>query len=187
MLDPCAKILLRVRLAKDKMYEAKVGKLEWQKKWDKPGIGELLDLIDRLLVLMVFGLTGTSEQPRYKSIMEKRDKALLQKFNTFKSNVENYHLLYPDRPGIQLPTFDEIKKLDINDPFWNIGNLTHPEEPWAADLSTQAGIQAFRTARSGEEEVERIAYEVQNMVRSALLMEEKHSALWELSEMRKLI
>ncbi|KAH9811864.1 hypothetical protein DFH28DRAFT_900048 [Melampsora americana] len=37
--DPQARMRLRIRVSKEKLYEAKVGKVEWQKKWDKPGIG----------------------------------------------------------------------------------------------------------------------------------------------------
>ncbi|KAH9824271.1 hypothetical protein DFH28DRAFT_861497, partial [Melampsora americana] len=120
---------------------------------------------------------GTTKQGRYKNIMEKRNKALLQKYKTYMANVESYHQIYPNAPPLQLPTFEEVKSLDIANVFWNIGHLTHPDEPWAVDLATQTGIQAFRTARSGEEELERISYEVQNMARYALLTERKLEAL----------
>ncbi|KAH9822578.1 hypothetical protein DFH28DRAFT_1078758 [Melampsora americana] len=155
-----------VKVAKEKVYEAKFGKIEWQKKWDKPGI-------------------GTSEQGRYKQIMEKRNKALLQKYNTYSANVEAYHVSYPDSPPQQLPTFEEVKSMEITNTFWNIGHLTHPNEPWAVDLDTQTGIQALCTAQSGKEEVERISYEVQNMARWALMMEARLSNLLAISEMHK--
>ncbi|KAH9820209.1 hypothetical protein DFH28DRAFT_885573, partial [Melampsora americana] len=161
--DPRARLQLRVRVAKENLYEAKVGKVEWQKKWDQPGI-------------------GTTDQARYKSVMDKRNKALVRKYNTYKATVENYHREFPDAPAQQLPTIEEVKAFDIADAFWNIGHLTHPDEPWAVHLATQNGIQAFRTARSCEEEVERIACEVQNMMRWGLEMDEKLSALFELSQ-----
>ncbi|KAH9817363.1 hypothetical protein DFH28DRAFT_1124762 [Melampsora americana] len=161
--DPRARFMMRVRVAKEKLYEAKVGKVEWQKKWDQPGI-------------------GTSEQARYKEVMEKKNKALLNKYNTYKANVEAYHVEYPDLPNLQLPIFEEVKSLPITDPFWNIGHLTHPDEPWAIDLATQTGIQAFRGVRSCEEEVERISCEVQNMARSALLTEERLAGLLTMSQ-----
>ncbi|KAH9815145.1 hypothetical protein DFH28DRAFT_893345 [Melampsora americana] len=161
--DPRARLLLRVRVAKEKLHEAKVGKIEWQKRWDQPGI-------------------GTTDQGRYKRIMDKRNKALGQKCATYKSNVETYCHEYPDAPAQPLPTFEEVKALDIADTFWNIGHLTHPKGPWAVDVATQTGIQAFRTARSCEEELERIACEVQQMMRWGLQMEEKLSALLALSQ-----
>ncbi|KAH9824278.1 hypothetical protein DFH28DRAFT_1078013 [Melampsora americana] len=34
--DPQAQMRLRICVSKEKLYEAKVGKVEWQKKWDKP-------------------------------------------------------------------------------------------------------------------------------------------------------
>ncbi|KAH9819280.1 hypothetical protein DFH28DRAFT_887071, partial [Melampsora americana] len=162
--DPKARLMLRVRVSKEKLYEAKVGKVEWQKKWDQPGI-------------------GNTDQARYKRVMDRRNKALLQKYNSYKTSVETFHETYPDSQPLHLPTIEEVKALDITDVFWNIGHLTHPNEPWAVDLPTQTGIQAFRTARSGEEELERISCELQNMVRFALKTEEKLTALLELSEL----
>ncbi|KAH9810783.1 hypothetical protein DFH28DRAFT_932317 [Melampsora americana] len=163
-LDPCARNVMKIRIAKEKLYEAAVGKIEWQKKWDRPGI-------------------GTTEQPRYKRVMETRNKALAQKYNTYKTLVQSYHRRYPDRPALQLPLFEEVKALDIADPFWNIGHLTHPEEAWAVDRSTQLGIEAFRSARSSDEETERISCEVQHMMRSGLQMAERLSALYDLSQL----
>ncbi|KAH9821527.1 hypothetical protein DFH28DRAFT_882524, partial [Melampsora americana] len=138
-LDPQAQFMMRVQVAKEKLYKAKVGKVEWQKKWDQPGIGEL-------------------------------------------ANVEVYHVEYPNLPNLQLPMFGEVKSLPITDPFWNIGHLTHPDEPWVVDLATQTGIQAFQGVRSCEEEVERISCEVQNMARSALLTKERLAGLLTLSQ-----
>ncbi|KAH9817087.1 hypothetical protein DFH28DRAFT_889927, partial [Melampsora americana] len=162
-----ARMLLQVRVSKEKLYEAKVGKVEWQKKWDKPGI-------------------GTTEQARYKSVMDRRNKALLQKYNSYKVSVEASHLSYLDSPPLQLPTLEEVKSLDVIDVFWNIGHLTPPDKPWAVDLAAQTGIQAFCTARSGEEELERISCEVQNMVWFALMTDKKLTALLVLSEMGQL-
>jgi hypothetical protein len=114
--------------------------------------------------------------------MEKRNKDLAQKYGTYKSNVEAYHEQYPEHPAMGLPTFEELKVLDIEHRFWNIGHLTHPNEPWAVDGPTQMGIQAFRTSRSCAEELERIACEVQHMIRSALLISERLSNLLQLSQ-----
>ncbi|KAH9817964.1 hypothetical protein DFH28DRAFT_888967 [Melampsora americana] len=75
--------------------------------------------------------------------MEKKNKALLAKYNTYKTNVENSYQTYPGSPSMLLPTFEEVKAFEIADVFWNMGHLTHPDEPWAVNLSTQSGIQAF--------------------------------------------
>ncbi|KAH9810724.1 hypothetical protein DFH28DRAFT_902451, partial [Melampsora americana] len=125
------------------IVEAYVGKIEWQKKWSQPGL-------------------GTTEQGRYKNVMEKRNKALALKYSTYKS---------------------QVKSMDIANPFWNIGHLTHPDEPWAVNVSVQIGIQAFLTARSCAEEKERISCEIQHMMRSALQMEEKLANLHALSHL----
>ncbi|KAH9823531.1 hypothetical protein DFH28DRAFT_880299 [Melampsora americana] len=163
--DPRARLCMRIRVSKEKLYEAMVGKIEWQKKWNQPGL-------------------GTSEQVRYKSVMEKRNKALALKYGTYKSNVEAYHEQYPEHPAMDLPTLEDLKAMDIAHCFWNIGHLTHPDEPWAVDVSTQIGIQAFRTSRSCAEELERIACEVQHMIRSALLISERLSNLQQLCQIR---
>ncbi|KAH9820119.1 hypothetical protein DFH28DRAFT_1200891 [Melampsora americana] len=138
--DPRARLLMRVRLAKEKLYEAKVGKIQWQKKWDQPGI-------------------GTTDKARYKEVMNKRNKVLAQKYSTYKTTVKNYHHEYPNAPAQQLPTPEEVKYLEVSDIFGNIGHLTHPDKPWAVDVLTQTGIQAFWMARSCEEEIKRIACE----------------------------
>lgn len=36
-----ARMLIRIRVAKERLYEAKVGIIELQTRWDKPGHGEL--------------------------------------------------------------------------------------------------------------------------------------------------
>lgn len=116
--------------------------------------------------------------------MQSRNKALAQKYSTYKTHVQSYHNDYPNHPTLLIPSLEEVKTLDITNTFWNIGHLTHPEEAWAVDTSTQSGIEAFRTARSAGEETERISCEVQHMMRSGLQMEEKLSALFALSELR---
>lgn len=37
--DPKARILMRIQLSKEKLYEAKWGVIEWYNKWDNSGIG----------------------------------------------------------------------------------------------------------------------------------------------------
>lgn len=37
--DNKGKALIRVRIAKSRLYEARVGIIDLQKRWDKPGLG----------------------------------------------------------------------------------------------------------------------------------------------------
>ena len=131
--------------------------------------------------LMLF--IGYKQQARYKEVMMKKNRTLQQKYQTYKTHVEQYHYRHPDSPIIQLPTLEEVKDLTVDDPFWNVGSLTHPNERWAVDIDTQNGIQAYRTLKSCEEELRRIAQEVRKMVRWSLAMEEKLEELLNLSKM----
>lgn len=75
--------------------------------------------------------------------MMKKNKILHQKFSTFHANVQKYPSTYPNLPQLQLPTLEEVKSMTVDDNFWNIGSLTHPNEPWAMDVNTQNGIRAY--------------------------------------------
>ncbi|KAH9820640.1 hypothetical protein DFH28DRAFT_884570 [Melampsora americana] len=47
--DPEARLLIKVRVAKERLYEARVGIIELQKAWDKPGHGESFNICFILL------------------------------------------------------------------------------------------------------------------------------------------
>lgn len=49
-IDPRAKALIRVKVAKANLYEAKVSVLETQKKWDRRGGGESVFFQQRLYI-----------------------------------------------------------------------------------------------------------------------------------------
>ncbi|KAH9822663.1 hypothetical protein DFH28DRAFT_1181544 [Melampsora americana] len=123
------------------LYEAKVGVVEHQKQWDRPGV-------------------GTTDQERYKTVMTNKQSALKQKWTTYELHVKH-----------------------LEDPFWNIGHLTHPDEVWATDVATQLGIQAYRTFRSCDEELRRIAREVRNMIQDSLRVEDRLTNLKATTEM----
>lgn len=114
----------------------------------------------------------------------KKNKTLQQKYSTYEANVNRYHNLYPHSPALQLPTFADVKAFSVDDNFWNIGSLTHPNEPWAVDIATQNGIRAYRTVQSCEEELRRIAREVRKMMRSSLATEKKLQSLLVMTDMR---
>ncbi|KAH9808450.1 hypothetical protein DFH28DRAFT_935886 [Melampsora americana] len=160
--DPFARASFRVRLAKENLYEAKVGVIEHQKRWSRAD-------------------QGASAQQRFKTVMNTRVAALKRKWTTYQTQVENCQQQFPRGPPLYIPTLDEVHAMPISDPFWNIGNLTHPEEAWAVDEATQRGIEACRTLRSCQEEMRRIAREVRNVVLHSLEMEAKLNDLAALS------
>lgn len=57
--------------------------------------------------------------------------------------------------------------MEITDPFWDGGQLSHPDEAWASEPETKEGIQAFLTCRSAREELSRIGREVRHILQWA--------------------
>lgn len=55
--------------------------------------------------------------------------------------------------------------MTITDMFWDLGGLTHPEEPWATDRATRKGIRSFLVKRGAEEELRRVAREVRQLMK----------------------
>ncbi|EGG09462.1 uncharacterized protein MELLADRAFT_95940 [Melampsora larici-populina 98AG31] len=110
---------------------------------------------------------GASAQQRFKSVMNTRVAALKSKWATYKEK--------------------EVHAMPISDVFWNSGHWTHPGEAWAVDNATQRGIEAYRTVRSCEEELRRVAREVRNVVLHSLEMEAKMDELEALSIIRMYI
>ncbi|KAH9807245.1 hypothetical protein DFH28DRAFT_916185 [Melampsora americana] len=145
--------LIRVRLAKMKLYEAKVGILEAQKRWDRCGL-------------------GTSIQQTLKNMMSKKQLMFRRKWASYESQVTHYNKIHPIS-DLLCPTLDEAKQLPFDDPFWNIGAHTHPTEQWASDPGTIDGIQAHLLHRSCLEELRRIGRETQQMTHAALRTEEQ--------------
>ncbi|KAH9820110.1 hypothetical protein DFH28DRAFT_1121919 [Melampsora americana] len=160
--DPLACALFRVRLAKENLYESKVGVIEHRKRWNNADLGALV-------------------QQRFKDAMNKRVAAVKLRWRTYQIQVDDLQAQYPERPVINVPTLDEVHNMQISDPFWNIGHLTHPDKAWAVDEVTQKGIEAFRTLRSSQEELRRLAREVRNVVLHAFEMEVKLNELAALS------
>ncbi|KAH9808954.1 hypothetical protein DFH28DRAFT_907170, partial [Melampsora americana] len=158
--DPSGRLLIQVKVAKSKLYEAKVGIVELSKKWE----------------------TGTSIQDRMKSLMTTKQKAFKTKWKTFHDLVEKYNMSYPgNNPLINYP-LDEAKALPLDDTFWNFGHLSHPDEDWATDADTQKGIQAYLLYCRSQEELRRISHEVRQMLRWSLTMDAKIQKVLTLSQ-----
>lgn len=147
--DPQSRAIIRVRVAKGKLYEAKVGIIELQRDWDEPR-------------------QGTRSQQRYKDLMNGKQKAFKQKHSAYIRQVKKYNNISHRMDRLALPNLKTLKATPIEDDFWNIGHLSHPNEPWANDRNTRIGIEAFLTERSCQEELCRIAHEVRAMMRSAI-------------------
>ncbi|EGG02902.1 uncharacterized protein MELLADRAFT_90501 [Melampsora larici-populina 98AG31] len=147
--DDKGKSLIRIRVAKQNLYEAKVGVIEHKRRWDERG-------------------QGTKIQDRMKTIMTNKQALLKKKWQTYHDMTIKFNETYPSPNPLELKSFDDVKGLDISDDFWNFGELQHPQERWAVDQPTQVGIRAFLAIRSCDEELRRIAKEVTSLVRKSL-------------------
>ncbi|KAH9806805.1 hypothetical protein DFH28DRAFT_919259 [Melampsora americana] len=147
--DHKARGAIRVQVAKVKLFEAKVGIIELQRDWDEPR-------------------QGTRSQQRYKDLMTSKQKVMKQRHTAYIRQVKKYNTHCHRNDRLPLPTLQSVKAWPIEDQFWDIGHLTHPNEPWAIHRETRLGIEAYLRERSCQEEFRRIAIEVRQMIRSAL-------------------
>ncbi|EGG08959.1 uncharacterized protein MELLADRAFT_84330 [Melampsora larici-populina 98AG31] len=156
-----ARALIRVRMAKQRLYEAKVGILEAQRRWDKHG-------------------QGTRVQQSLKQFMRNKHNLFKKKYDSFKLQVSKYNAILPVS-YLLCPSFGETKELSIEDEFWSMGSLSHPAEAWAVDQGTIEGIQAFLEQRSCSEELRRISREIRQMMLYALKTDQSFDCISTLS------
>ncbi|KAH9820114.1 hypothetical protein DFH28DRAFT_1079967 [Melampsora americana] len=91
----------------------------------------------------------------------------------FERNVKKFNIDFPTDQPILCPPFEDMKRLSLADRFWDIGQLTHPEQPWAVDQDTQDGIWAYLEMTHASDELRRIGRELRQSMNWALGMEEK--------------
>lgn len=105
-------------------------------------------------------------------------KTLQQKYKSYHRRAKAYNDNFCPTPPIQDPSLREVENMDINDLFWSGGStLSHPQEPWASDLATREGIQAYLSLRSSQEELCRIGREVRHLAQWALEYQGKIDAV----------
>ncbi|KAH9807730.1 hypothetical protein DFH28DRAFT_912841, partial [Melampsora americana] len=111
-------------------------------------------------------------QQHTKKTLREKQAVLKTKYNLFERNVKKFNTDFPNDP-ILCPTFDEMKTLSLADGFWDIGQLTHPDQPWAVDQDTREGIRAYLDMTHASDELRRIARECRQSINWALEMEGK--------------
>ena len=104
-----------------------------------------------------------------KNIMTTKQALFTKKWKTFQDHIIKYNRAYPSENLLINYTLDEAKKLTLGDMFWNFGHLTHPNEPWAVDIDTQRGIQAYLSLCRCKEELRRISREVKQLLKWCLV------------------
>lgn len=153
-----------------------------QRRWDRPGLGSfsltfIKQIRSGLTDLIHSDMTGTKVQASFKQQMKNKIKLLKNKWKTYHTQVSDYNDTYdPDDP-IECPTLEVVEKMDIEDAFWNFGNLTHPNEDWAVNKATQEGIRSYLKVRSCNEELRRIGCEVLHVIDWAVIMANKLESL----------
>jgi hypothetical protein len=75
--------------------------------------------------------------------MNSKVKLLKQKWLSYNTKAEAYNEIYSPEAEMATPSLEEVKSMDLLDHFWNVGALTHLDEPWAVDIHAQEGILAF--------------------------------------------
>jgi hypothetical protein len=111
---------------------------------------------------------GTRVQARFKKQMNTKMKLLKNKWISYNHRAIHYNATYTPNPDLPTPTFDKVKSFQINNSFWNIGLLDHPNEPWAIEMETQKGIQAYLTIINCDDELRRISREARQALHWAV-------------------
>lgn len=112
-----------------------------------------------------------------------KQRMVARKWKTYETEVAAYHKAFRGRARLRCPDLNSVRSLKLDDPFWDTGDLTHPNEPWAVDPDTKLGMQAFLTSQNSEEELRRMAREVRQMIQSALDMGDKIDSILGISEL----
>lgn len=58
--------------------------------------------------------------------------------------------------------------MEMDNEFWNIAGLTHPDEPWAVHQPTREGIQAYLAMTHAQDELARIGRETRQCIKWGL-------------------
>jgi hypothetical protein len=75
--------------------------------------------------------------------MSSKIKTLKSKWFLYNKKANNYNDLYAPLTKMATPTLDEVKAMELSNPFWNMGAFTHPDEPCAVNFLIQKGISAY--------------------------------------------
>ncbi|KAH9820229.1 hypothetical protein DFH28DRAFT_1080040 [Melampsora americana] len=117
------KNLIRIRVAKSKLYGAKVDVFESQRKNNER--------------------EGTRMQQQSKKHPREKQSPLKTKYNTFHHNIDKFNTEFPSQTPIEFPSFKDILGMTLENQFWDIGQLTYPGKAWAMDPGTKDGIRAY--------------------------------------------
>ncbi|EFP80172.2 uncharacterized protein PGTG_05397 [Puccinia graminis f. sp. tritici CRL 75-36-700-3] len=147
--DAQSKALIRLKISKSKLYEAKVGVCEVQRRWDQRG-------------------SGTRMQARFKKLMSSKMKHLKSKWTSYNQKALNYNENHSTNISVATPVFEDVRSMGLDDPFWNMGSLSHPNEPWAINSTIKEGIEAILMSTHCNDELHRISREARQAIKWAV-------------------
>ncbi|EHS63883.1 uncharacterized protein PGTG_20865 [Puccinia graminis f. sp. tritici CRL 75-36-700-3] len=107
-------------------------------------------------------------------------KLLKSKWTSYNQKANYYNTTYLPEILVSTPTFESIKSMDLSDQFWNMGALTHPDEPWAVNPHVQKGISAYLTVSHCQEELSPVAREARQAIKWAISQESRMVKLLDL-------
>ena len=113
-------------------------------------------------------------QARFKKLMNNKMKLLKNKWKSYDNKAKDYEEKYTTNLQMKTPTYEEVKSMDLENPFWNTASLLHPNEPWAFNRNIQVGIDELLKTTHCKDELHRIAREARQAIKWAI---EKSSRL----------
>ncbi|EGF99819.1 uncharacterized protein MELLADRAFT_94087 [Melampsora larici-populina 98AG31] len=133
--------LLTLSLAREYLYEAKVGLVEARLRRHRQ--------------------SGARLQQYLAKHLGDKTKNVRVKYSTYLRKVEKYALDFPDAVQPALPELGDVMAMTMDDPFWSRGKV-EPAVGVEADI-TRLGIENFLSRRSAGEELRRIGREARQM------------------------
>ncbi|KAH9810876.1 hypothetical protein DFH28DRAFT_1085386 [Melampsora americana] len=146
--DDRAKPLVKIRVAKGKLLGAKVDVIEHRRR--------------------AGNARGTNVQKKMNHLRTLKNTQLKQKHATYTQLAQAYNEQFAPLTLLATPSLQEVEAMDLSHTFLNFGGLIHSDEPWAVDVPTQQGIEAYISICCCTEELRRIAKEARQMMNWAV-------------------
>ncbi|EFP85538.2 uncharacterized protein PGTG_11894 [Puccinia graminis f. sp. tritici CRL 75-36-700-3] len=105
---------------------------------------------------------------RFKKLMSSKMKHLKIKWTSYDKKANHYNENYSTDFMVETPVYEEVKSMGLDDVFWNMGSLLHPNEPWAFDPNVKDGIEAILTSTHCKDELHRISREARQAISWAI-------------------
>ncbi|POW08334.1 hypothetical protein PSTT_07644 [Puccinia striiformis] len=112
---------------------------------------------------------GTRANQRLILSVRDRGKELHAAIDSYTRYVLAFIAACPTRHAPPTMSYDELLRLQPDDPFWNDGLFTNGNEPWAIDINTQRGIRFLASLKRSREEHRRIGWEARRAMRWAIV------------------